>query len=150
MIGRSAHGCFGSKHSPLLGTADWSDFQDAPSLAVAPPSLLLIGHGRFRRAGICAPHIRLPLAAAGFANNRANGAKEPGAGGGAGWGAGRAEVTAGEARLDLPASFPRVGPSGGGSPPPPARRRGAEPGSGEATLPAGVALARAARSRVGG
>lgn len=28
MIGQSAHGCFGSKHSPVPGASDWSDFSD--------------------------------------------------------------------------------------------------------------------------
>lgn len=142
--------------APFLGPRIGQTFQ-TPLLAVAPPSILLIGHERVTRAGLYTPHIRLLLAPVGFAKNRANGQKEPGARGGAGSGAGRdgagrAEVTVGEARLDLPASFHRVGPSGGGSPPPPARRRGAEPDSGEATLAARVASARgrAARSRAGG
>lgn len=104
------------------------------------PALLMIGHWRFVGAVTCVPHIRLLSASAGFSKNRANGLKDPGARGGAG----RAEVAAGDASLDLPASFHRVGPSGGGPPPPPARRRGAEPDSGEASLSARVALARRA------
>lgn len=137
VIGQNAHGRFGSKHSPVPGVSDWSDFSDAApcrGTALPPPDWPRVGY----EGG--ATHTSHP-----FTVGRPRVRKEPrepaeGAGnerrGGLGGGAGRAEVTAGEARLDLPASFHRVGPSGGGSPPPPARRRGAEPDSGEATLAA--------------
>jgi hypothetical protein len=124
--------------------ADWSDFQNVTP-TVAPPSWWLAIGGLWRRwhGYLTSVYCRPPPGPQRTART--------------GWrsrerGAGRAEVTAGEASLDLPASFLRVGPSGGGPPPPPARRRGAEPGSGEATLSARVAWARArgARSRAGG
>lgn len=93
------------------------------------------------------PHIRLLPTAAGFSKNRANGLKGPGARGGARGGRSGRKSQPGRLSLDLPASFRRVGPSRGGSPPPSARRRGAEPDSGEATLSAAVALARALACR---
>lgn len=115
---------------------------------MAPPSSILIGHLRFFYVG-GAMHTSHPFTVGSSRvlkepRERAEGARSERRGG---WGAGRAEVTAGEASLDLPASFHRVGPSGGGSPPPSARRRGAEPDSGEATRSAPVALVRARARR---
>lgn len=36
VIGQSAHGCYGSKHSQDPGVADWSDFQEVTSTVALP------------------------------------------------------------------------------------------------------------------
>lgn len=156
MIGQSAHVCFGSKHSPVPGASDWSDFSDATpcrGTALHPPDWPRAGY----EGGVVytshpftvGPHRvrKEPREPAEGARSERRGGLGGGAGRGGAGGSHCRGSQAGPSRL-LPqgrSERRRVTASSCAE-----KGGGARPG--EATLAARVASARgrAARSRAGG